>query len=862
MILKAVFAHVRMRVLVQSVRFHVFSIIQGLLAHHKETLKQEDVVAPYITLAEGEKDPRNLLVAFSIARTLLREFDVGSKHMEAMSNIVFCYFPITFRPPANDPYGITPDDLRLALRQCMASDPALGPYAIPIFLEKLAAGSPAIKRDTLQSMTECFTAYGASVLRQFSRKLWNSIKLEVFHPTDRTTEELALSTMQVLIVTLNSDDDDDKLAHDACEECIGILREPEKNQAKHAMKVLCAFLSTTPSVARYTLSNAIPHLLKLLSEPREATARPSTFLLLSDLIAAARDSKTSALAEYKDDVLGALISGIGTSSTTRPVLAGLTGLVSTPDLLSDQELGYVVLKANETLLKCLEEEQGDEGNAILKLLMTVASEAPLHVRDQTLPLLLAILPESVPEKEEDFWRYQTTLDALATVSGPAPIFTALVEAITPRLFAVSTTTELGAAYLHAQLHAIKRVLSENDDAFVASLVSAVFSLCLRSRHPRVVLISGEIVSLTVQRMTTEQQQEFASLLFPAFLCGKIAAVCAGEYPAPETPFFPFSTQASNDERNLYVLFEAALVPLRQQVVLDDDLNVSLETILVQGMMHASTDRQLEAVVRIVGSVLNKHADALSSFLEHKNTAFWSSQVLNTGRSVEERRDAIRVWTWICKALIVRNHALALEFVDRLFDVFSDEAIAVFAGKAIGQIAATDPVLTKKNGAVVKFLWSQKFAVGMLPRLMEGKDNAHLIALTSLVQAVPYTVYAHEMGRLLPLLLRALAISDAQIRLGVLETLLVTAQKNSLSEHAVSLTRHALESVQLAQLHPPSTRIAALRLLAVLPSTVSYDVLHPVKSEVLRALSKALDDPKRAVRRQAVDTREVWFKYTG
>lgn len=35
----------------------------------------------YISLAEGEKDPRNLLVAFAIARVLLIEFDV-KRHIE------------------------------------------------------------------------------------------------------------------------------------------------------------------------------------------------------------------------------------------------------------------------------------------------------------------------------------------------------------------------------------------------------------------------------------------------------------------------------------------------------------------------------------------------------------------------------------------------------------------------------------------------------------------------------------------------------------------------------------------------------------------------------------------------------------
>lgn len=88
-------------------------------------------IAGYINLAEGEKDPRNLMVAFAIARVILIEFDI-SEHVEVskknripfclltilqgMFNILFCYFPITFRPPPNDKYGITTVDLRMALR--------------------------------------------------------------------------------------------------------------------------------------------------------------------------------------------------------------------------------------------------------------------------------------------------------------------------------------------------------------------------------------------------------------------------------------------------------------------------------------------------------------------------------------------------------------------------------------------------------------------------------------------------------------------------------------------------------------------------------------------------------------------------
>ena len=63
--------------------------------------------------------------------------------------------------------------------------------------------------------------------------------------------------------------------------------------------------------------------------------------------------------------------------------------------------------------------------------------------------------------------------------------------------------------------------------------------------------------------------------------------------------------------------------------------------------------------------------------------------------------------------------------------------------------------------------------------------------------------------------------------------------------------------------PPlqKVRIAALRYLAVLPKVVRYDVLHPHRAAVLRDLARALDDPKRAVRKEAVDARYVLLSHT-
>lgn len=81
----------------------------------------------------------------------------------------------------------------------------------------------------------------------------NLTKQQIFQPVDPQTEERALAAVQVLIKTIyaeeeaavESDEDIQGLARDACQECIDILKEPEKSQAKPATKVLCTFISTT-----------------------------------------------------------------------------------------------------------------------------------------------------------------------------------------------------------------------------------------------------------------------------------------------------------------------------------------------------------------------------------------------------------------------------------------------------------------------------------------------------------------------------------------------------------------------------------------------------------------------------------------
>lgn len=104
-----------------------------------------------------------------------------------MFDITFCYFPITFKPPPSDPYGITPLDLKLALRSCLSATPRFGLSALPLFIEKLSTSLGEAKRDVLQTLKQCLPVYGEGNVRGgpnqeaggFIGELWEGIKVEV-----------------------------------------------------------------------------------------------------------------------------------------------------------------------------------------------------------------------------------------------------------------------------------------------------------------------------------------------------------------------------------------------------------------------------------------------------------------------------------------------------------------------------------------------------------------------------------------------------------------------------------------------------------------------------------------------------------
>ncbi|TEB36758.1 ARM repeat-containing protein [Coprinellus micaceus] len=852
-VIEGLLRHVKMKALTQNHRFKVFSIIDSVMANQREVIKGmgKKFLDGYVSLCEGEKDPRNLVLVFAMDRVILIEFDI-SERVQSLYDVIFCYFPITFRPPPNNPGGITADDLRLTLRSVVSATPLFGPLAIPHYLDNLAAVGRPAKRDILETLNVCLPVYGPKIARSFARKLWNSLKLEVFQPVDVNTEQLALKTLQTLINTIYASEEGNEsqtdvqgLARDACEECLTILREPEKSQARPATRVLCSFMATTPSVAKFTVSQAIPHLTKLFINPDEVTARPATLVLLAQFIEAARDAQDKDtttelfLAPYKDEVLGALSSGLKAHNLRLPSLGGLKGLVTTQRLLTDQELGFIVHHIDE-IIQDHPDRFDDISDGVLELLGSIAEVAPQIVVEQTLPILFSGLPDVAPAREAAAGRAQAwkALSYLQTLCTEPQLFDTLVVRLTTKLehLTLANTLQVKVSKKHADVAKyLERLVVRLFKIFVYSALEFKETAATFLEDPRLLQAAAQCMTLVVRSLPQLRQEPYIKSLLLALSNGNIQ------------PIIRRSLQ--NTEGCAAKHLRVFLLPFPKR----------LDVTVLRGCdatLQGATFREMQQFT-FVAVIVNRKVDELEGFLEGFSTKFWSNEVLNAELSLERRHWAIVTWTWV-------------------YQVFSDASINWDAAKSVGLIPGHDDILTKDNHAVTRILYAQKYVKVMLPQTISGSQDtsggwinlvAFLVALAGLIKSAPKATYLGELPSLMPLLIRGLDLPDPQIRSNVIETLLAAAdgetpEKSLVAEHASTLVNAMLKNCMAKEMPSSTVRVAALQYLAVLPSIVRYDVLHPYKTQVIKELGKALDDPKKTVRKEAVEARTIWFKYNG
>jgi DNA repair/transcription protein MET18/MMS19 len=875
----------------------------------------DDSLLDITTLVAGEKDPRNLMIIFSILRAIMIEWDISS-HAEMLFDGVFAYFPITFRPPPNDPYGITAQDLKNRLRDCLSSNSALAPWVFPALLDKLDSTSPATKKDVLQTLAACGKTYGASSMARYSITLWDAVKFEILTAQEVDLAHEALLVLQAiaegLSVTANTPHTSTPLTKylkPVTKECLEHLQEPAQRQAKASGDILKAVASASTDAFTIVAKAVMPPIAVLYQSADGITAKRAILEVVNQLFEAAirvfgtwrqaGSPHENPLAEIKDTLTGfysqALMGTVKEEVSFRLAAAkGVLLLSSMRAYLEDDEIGLFVQYFNEIVLK--EEPYGRD--ELKKTAMTglaeISRSKPRLIMDITFPAFLANLPDD-EESAEKVTSYQATLEGLAQISSEKEPFETLCRRLLNKFDALVRGPSRQAypytcAILSTLLFTLDRAsrVDPNSVKFYYTRVVVDYSKSVATadslsifRNTDVLDILGKVENLLVRAAPLDQKKHVSENVYTLFASQTMIAARS-----------MLTAAKSNPESMILSTWLFAGLPKDLQILAFAD---ATRTELTFGELLSFTRRCESSVVQLaclrqLSLFVNKHLKSPDLRIANDMLAKCYGG-LQTPRMVSADQHPVVVELSllfaISKALILRivpNTNAVLEGLVSLLDSKKYEPhICKLASSGFSSILAPDDVLSKINGAQIRLLAPQRVFQTLTPLIAskfreasspQEKEN-YLTALSGILSTLPSEIVMPELPIILPLLLQSLDLTDQNVKIATLQTLAVVIAHNpsaleesghipALSKRLMSTARLSRKSERTPPLSMPRTRRLAITCIALMPphitgSAIKTNPLLALKREVLQGLTAVLDDPRREVRKEAVDAKAAWIR---
>ncbi|EAW15218.1 MET18/MMS19 family protein [Aspergillus clavatus NRRL 1] len=916
----------------QSQRFQVYQLLNELMSSHRAALHEMGDVSlvGIVDLMTGEKDPRNLMLVFSILKVVMVEWDI-SNHAELLFESVYNYFPITFRPPPNDPYGITAQDLKDRLQDCISATSLFAPYAIPALLDKLDSTSQNVKKDALNALIACIQSYDPNTVSKHSITIWDVLKFEILNAQEEFLSELSLQALSGIakrlsegVIAVSEQSPLAQFLRPITKECNDQLREPQQKQAKPAQQILRS--TSAASIASFTVvvQTVVAPLLTIYQEADGIAKQRALLETLGVLFDSAikvfgewtskgpEPGADNALSEFKDqfsDIFGQALMGAAHEEVSFRVTAlkGFLRLSVLRSYFQDNEIGLFVQYLDEILLKEESVGRGELKAEAIKALAEISKHKPRLIMDITFPAFVATLPDSEDGSNAE---YLTTLENLAQISVEKDIFETLVRRLLSKLTILLHREQPGsAAYPRAILITILYVMQQRDmendpnldlyyDKIVVGLCRGVADAATGGSKNRtlndatVIETLGRLCNLIVRCLPKEKQEEVAKNVYTLF--------AASNDFAP----VPFSQSPSADQLRTMIISTYLLAGLSKDCsdipYTKPDMSSLLSDIVNRSVTESEPATQL-ALLRHSALLVNKFLP--KSELSIATAAL--EKLLSTG--AEEKSlttGTIKTIFWLSKAMILRLAPTTSQILTSLLSLLSspDEATSTTAARGFAILLKDDDVLSLANGANIRLLAKQRVFTTLTPlisaRIREVNvasdasstpahiKPAHLTALSGILSTISPSLVMPELPTLLPLLLQSLDLQTADsqaVRAATLETLAVIIRENGVGVieecgHVQSLVTRLLKTAvyspaapdQAGPVNGPRLRAETLKCLYLLAQTPSSDApavaragklspLLPVKNQVVRSLGFVLDDPKRDVRKAAVDARGAWLR---
>ncbi|TPX58071.1 hypothetical protein PhCBS80983_g03371 [Powellomyces hirtus] len=925
---RSIFAELNVQTYQQTVRHAAFEIFDLLMRKQLPAVRKfgPSFVSDYVQVMDGEKDPRNLLLAFRTVKLIIGTLDY-SNHAEDLFGIVFCYFPITFRPPPDDVYGITAEDLKLALRECISATPLFAKYAMPLLIEKLASISGSAKRDAMETLTACAPVYGADALLP-----------HIFKTADDNNIAAALASVNAITLALSSATVSSSSVKSpletflelAVKDSIHNFKDPELKYGKLTGKMLVAAASACDPACHHVVNAVVPPILEQCRMQNLPTRQKHLLEILVDFLKAGQDvyglTSVSAMdldddflnpiLSYKDRLFELYIAATAAASEYMPLrrtgIRGLAALLMSRQLLAGQEVEMAINQLNQAIVTDPDPEVRNEA---IQALVTFATAKPEVVLATTFPALFHELPEGAGP--QDATHVAGILKAILALSATGGLHTRGLQGLLQRLDSVGLVTMFGGSELQYAETLSKTILEIIDEPSLATAPGAAaidsqdaipglaesiiqpvlvktISASLSEQavlliQPRILCVWARILGSVMRVLDATQQQSLLESVIAIFVNDEVERL-PGVTRSPQVSFAPLESSTPESQTRLSVLFAAIVCNCRPNVSFGtQDLPAFVDALIVRALR--STDAALaESLAKCAASIINKMKDdaQISAYMQRDIITSLHTAIRDDSPSGHSlRRKSIYICSWIARALIIRSHPAGYQItteVLRLLDSGEQGTTLPQAGMLCSKAAADavgiiihapeDGSLTRKSFANVKLLHPQRFFGHCVPFLVQGfqhaslvTKNAYLLALSHLLKNVPKAVVSNTLTDLFPLLLFSLSIPDPGLKLATLETLqallvdsppAIAPRVSSLIYALLNMAAGPVGAAAGTERDPMNVRIAALKVLGDFPKKFEYAHLFPHKVTVLSRLNVALDDPKRAVRKEASSARNRWY----
>eukprot|EP00730_Choanoeca_flexa_P020184 TRINITY_DN9871_c0_g1_i3.p1 TRINITY_DN9871_c0_g1~~TRINITY_DN9871_c0_g1_i3.p1 ORF type:complete len:1010 (+),score=284.63 TRINITY_DN9871_c0_g1_i3:333-3032(+) len=787
----------------QEARQSVYQLDKALFYSYPEQLKAigTPLVAGFMQQIDAEKDPRCLMIVFELVPYVAQHFPLGKLSSE-LFDIAACYFPITFNPPKNDPYGVTKEGLVGGLRACMHAHPSFAEPCLKLLLDKASSTINDTKVECFASLKEAFENFYLADVWPFQRKIYQAIRTELFQNIDQEVQQAALSAFGALLLLLKPSS---LVQQGGAQSHLHEFMEPVLTEAVRHLadidmgiislhgKLLVAACGTCASAASLVLDSYLDPATNQYRSGAEAEQQRAIADVLSGMTQATvecckRDPAAKELLRKHNQTLFHQFCQSCQGDDEQLQQAGLRGLTS---LLRAELCDEAHASMAADIIKNHCQQYTPSRFSPLETALTAAKTLGAHYPSVFTASLLHPLMASAASPSP---LAQFILQALpdAAVQGGLNIAQPVLTALLQQLQQADSLD----SHRHANdtARAVKAIVEGYPDAdiMVELILQPIMQQTLQCKHAQhglrnasVVAHLAEAVSCCVRVCSTAVQTKQRDFMLALFQLQQPNA------RLQDQPEELHCTLTNPESHCLLPYFKAVLASLNSDVTPTLGSHSSVIESLTTAVQDGGADDYGQHLAATLAALINKHSDdeAMMAYVKQRAAA-------------EPTCDHDKVLLlYLTKAVVMRGYKHQKTMTAAYFKALaSDESDILSNGIGLILDDATWWLCRASHGQA-RLMYKQRFFQENLATLLEGYKQAnssdvqrkYMTAVGHMLQNVPETVLAAHFDQVLPIVLASLSGEDqtaAQASLKLLASMLESSP-DLLEPHAGSLIKSGL-----------------------------------------------------------------------